>query len=143
MNLEDKIVEAINKTLRNPVYQTMKILNIKSILKSSNFVKKREGASAYLIVLHFVYMLVMNKKIATFMHQSEESLKKDSYYRLLQDSRYNWRKLLSLSTLKMLKLLHPLQDASQIKVLILDDTVEGKTGKYVEGSRDALWSNKD
>jgi len=143
MNLEDKIVEAINKTLRNPVYQTMKILNIKTILKSSNFVKKREGASVYLIVLHFVYMLVMNKKIATFMHQSEESLKKDSYYRLLQDSRYNWRKLLSLSTLKMLKLLHPLQDASQIKVLILDDTVEGKTGKYVEGSRDALWSNKE
>lgn len=83
MNLEDKIVEAINKTLKNPVYQTMKILNIKSILKSSNFVKKREGTSAYLIVLHFVYMLVMNKKIATFMHQSEESLKKDSYYRLL------------------------------------------------------------
>jgi hypothetical protein len=143
MNLEDKIVEAINKTLRNPVYQTMKILNIKTILKSSNFIKKREGVSAYLIVLHFVYMLVMNKKIATFMHQSEESLKKDSYYRLLQDSRYNWRKLLSLSTLKMLKLLHPLQDASQIKVLILDDTVEGKTGKYVEGSRDALWSNKE
>jgi len=143
MNLEDKIVEAINKTLRNPIYQTMKILNIKSILKSSNFVKKREGASAYLIVLHFVYMLVMNKKIATFMHQSDESLKKDSYYRLLQDSRYNWRKLLSLSTLKILKLLHPLQGASQIKVLILDDTVEGKTGKYIEGSRDALWSNKE
>ena len=43
----------------------------------------------------------------------------------------------------MLKLLHPLQDASQIKVLILDDSVEGKTGKYVEGSRDALWSNKE
>ena len=143
MNLEDKIVEAINKTLRNPVYQTMKILNIKSILKSSNFIKKREGVSAYLIVLHFVYMLVMNKKIATFMYQSEESLKKDSYYRLLQNSNYNWRKLLSLSTLKILKLLHPLQNASQIKVLILDDTVEGKTGKYIEGSRDALWSNKE
>ncbi len=143
MNLEDKIVEAINKTLRNPVYQTMKILNIKTILKSSNFIKKREGVSSYLIVLHFVYMLVMNKKIATFMHQSEESLKKDNYYRLLQNSRYNWRRLLSLSTIKILKLLHPLQDASQIKVLILDDTVEGKTGKYIEGSRDVLWSNKE
>jgi hypothetical protein len=143
MNLEDKIVEAINKTLRNPIYQTMKILNIKSILKSSNFIKNREGVSAYLIVLHFVYMLVMNKKIATFMKQSDESFKKDNYYRLLQNSRYNWRRLLSLSTLKILKLLHPLQDASQIKVLILDDTVEGKTGKHVEGSRDALWSNKE
>ncbi len=143
MNLEDKIVEAVNKTLRNPIYQTMKLLNIKTILKNANFTKKREGASVYLIVLHFVYMLVMNKKIATFMNQSNQSFKKDSYYRLLQNSRYNWRKLLSLSTIKILKLLHPLQSASRIKVLILDDTVEGKTGKYVEGSRDVLWSNKE
>ena len=58
-------------------------------------------------------------------------------------SRYKWRKLLSLSTRKILKLLHPLQNASRIKVLILDDTVEGKMGKYVEGSRDALWSKKE
>lgn len=28
-------------------------------------------------------------------------------------------------------------------MLIIDDTVEGKTGKYIEGSRDALWSNKE
>ena len=89
MNLEEKIVEAINKTLRNPVYQTMKLLKIKTILKSANFTKKREGVSTYLIVLHFVYMLVMNKKIATFMDQSNESFKKDSYYRLLQNSKYN------------------------------------------------------
>lgn len=28
-------------------------------------------------------------------------------------------------------------------MLILDDTVEGKTGKQIEGSREALWSNKE
>ena len=88
-------------------------------------------------------MLVMNKKISTFMNQSNDSLKKDTYYRLLQKSSYNWRKLLSLTNLKILKLLHKVQDSSSVKVLIIDDTVEGKTGKYVEGSRDALWSNKE
>ncbi len=121
----------------------MQLLNIKSILKSANFVKKREGVSPYLVILHFVYMLVMNKKISTFINQSEDSLKKDTYYRLLQNSSYNWRKLLSLTNLKILKKLHKVQDASLVKVLIIDDTVEGKTGKYVEGSRDALWSNKE
>ena len=40
-------------------------------------------------------------------------------------------------------MLHKVQDSSSVKVLIIDDTVEGKTGKYVEGSRDALWSNKE
>lgn len=143
MNLQEQIISAINTTLRNPIYQTLQLLNMRSILKSANFVKKREGIAPYLVVLHFVYMLVMNKKIATFMNQSNDSFKKDTYYRLLQNSSYNWRKLLSLSTLKILKLLHKVQDASQVKVFIIDDTVEGKTGKYVEGSRDGLWSNKE
>lgn len=143
MQLQEQIISAINTTLKNPIYQTMQLLNIKSILKSANFVKKREGVSPYLVVLHFVYMLVMNKKISTFIHQSNDSLKKDTYYRLLQNPSYNWRKLLSLTNLKILKLLHKVQDASSVKVLIIDDTVEGKTGKYVEGSRDALWSNKE
>ena len=119
------------------------MLNIKTILKSANFVKKREGVSPYLVVLHFVYMLVMNKKIATFMNQSNDSLKKDTYYRLLQNSNYNWRKLLSLTNIKILKLLHKVHNPQVVKVFIIDDTVEGKTGKYVEGSRDALWSNKE
>jgi IS4 transposase len=143
MQLQEQIISAIQTTLKNPIYQTMQLLNIKSILKNANFVKKREGVSPYLIVLHFVYMLVMNKKISTFINQSNESLKKDTYYRLLQNSSYNWRKLLSLTNLKILKLLHKVQDSSSVKVLIIDDTVEGKTGKYVEGSRDALWSNKE
>ena len=143
MQLQEQIISAIQTTLKNPIYQTMQLLNIKSILKSANFVKKREGVSPYLVILHFVYMLVMNKKISTFINQSEDSLKKDTYYRLLQNSSYNWRKLLSLTNLKILKKLHKVQDASLVKVLIIDDTVEGKTGKYVEGSRDALWSNKE
>ncbi len=143
MNLQEQVLLAINTTLKNPIYQTLQLLNIKSILKSANFVKKREGVAPYLVVLHFVYMLVMNKKIATFMHQSNESFKKDIYYRLLQNSSYNWRKLLSLSAFKILKLLHKVQDSTSVKVLIVDDTVEGKTGKYIEGSRDAIWSNKE
>ena len=142
MNLENQIVSAINDTLRNPIYETMKLLNIKSILKKSNFVKK-DGVGAYLVVLHFVYMLIMNKKISTFISQSDDSLKKDVYYRLLKNSNYNWRKLLSLTTLKILKLLHKVQDSSSVKVFIIDDTVEGKTGKKIEGSRDSLWSNKE
>ena len=39
-----------------------------------------------MVVLHFVYMLVMNKKISTFMNQSNDSFKKDVYYRLLTNA---------------------------------------------------------
>ena len=119
MQLQEQIISAIQTTLKNPIYQTMQLLNIKSILKSANFVKKREGVSPYLVILHFVYMLVMNKKISTFINQSNNSLKKDTYYRLLQNSSYNWRKLLLLTNLKILKKLHKVQDASLVKVCLL------------------------
>jgi len=39
--------------------------------------------------------------------------------------------------------LHKVQDATKTKVFIVDDTVEGKSGKHIEGSRDGLWSNKE
>ena len=120
----------------------MQLLNLKSILTKSNFTKK-EGVAVHMVVLHFVYMLVMNKKISTFMKQSNDSLKKDVYYRLLANSSYNWRSLLTLSAAKILSKLHKVQDAKSIKVFILDDTVEDKVGKNVEGSCDNLWSNKE
>ncbi len=142
MNIQEKITNIINDKLKNPIFKTMQVLNIKTILSQSKFTKK-DGVSVYMVVIHFVYMLVMNKKISTFSNQSDDSLKKDVYYRLLSNSNYNWRKLLSLSTLKILKLLHKVQDKKAVRVLIIDDTVEGKVGKDIEGSSDYLWSNKE
>lgn len=142
MQIESQIVNIINDKLKNPIYQTLQLLTIKTILSKSNFTKK-EGAQVHMVVLHFVYMLVMNKKIFTFMKQSNESFKKDVYYRLLANSSYNWRSLLSLSCVKLLSMLRKVQDAKAINVFILDDTVEGKVGKQVEGACDSLWSNKE
>ncbi len=85
----------------------------------------------------------MNKKIFTFMKQSNDSFKKDVYYRLLANSSYNWRSLLSLSSQKILSMLDKIQDSKAIKVFIIDDTVKDKVGKNVEGSCDSLWSNKE
>ena len=142
MEIQNKIINIINDKLKNPIYQTIQLLNLKTILRKSNFSKK-EGAEVHMVVLHFVYMLVMNKKIFTFRNQSNDSFKKDVYYRLLANSSYNWRSLLSLSSLKILSLLHKIQDAKAIKVFILDDTVEDKVGKNIEGSCDSIYSNKE
>ena len=57
------------------IYKTIQLLNIKDVLNKSNFTKK-EGVAIHLVVIHFVYMLIMNKKIATFMKQSDNSFKK-------------------------------------------------------------------
>ena len=77
------------------------------------------------------------------MKQSSDSYKKDVYYRLLKNSKYNWRKLLLLSSVKLISKLHILQKAADTRVLIIDDTVEIKRGKFIEGSCRNLWNNKE
>ena len=141
MQIKNQILDIINNNLKNPIYKTIQLLNMKSILKKSNFIKK-DGASLHLVILHFVYMLVMNKKISSYMKQSNDSYSKDVYYRLLNNTNYNWRKLLSLSSLKILSLLEKIR-STKLKVLILDDTIENKVGKVIEGSCDKLYSNKE
>ena len=56
MQIQEHIITAIDTTLKNPIYQTMLLLGIKTILKQANFIKKREGVVPYLLVLHFIYI---------------------------------------------------------------------------------------
>ena len=107
------------------------------------FIKKDIGKTPYLVILHFLYMFVINKKISSFMKYSNDSYKKDVYYRLLKNGKYNWRKLLLLTSIKLISKLHRLQKTMDTKVLIIDDTVEIKRGKFIEGSCKNHWSNKE
>ena len=77
------------------------------------------------------------------MKYSNDSYKKDVYYKLLKSSKYNWRELLLLTSVKLICKLHKLQNTTDAKVQIIDDTVEIKRGKYIEGSCRNLWNNKE
>src|SRR5574344_1001780 len=143
MELDNFIQTAMRRVLKNPILSILRDINFSSILKQSNFIKKDIGKSPYMIILHFLYMFIINKKISTFMKYSNDSYKKDVYYRLLKSSKYNWRKLLLLTSVKLICKLHKLQKTTDTKVLIIDDTVEIKRGKFIEGSCKNLWSNKE
>ena len=143
MELDNFIQTAMRRVLKNPILTVLKDINFSSILKQSNFIKRDIGVSPYLVTLQFLYMFIINKKISTFMKYSNDSFKKDVYYRLLKNEKYNWRKLLLLSSAKLIKRLHILQKTTDTKVLIIDDTVEIKRGKFIEGSCKNLWSNKE
>ena len=143
MRLDNFIQTSMNNVLKNPILSILRDINFSSILKQSNFIKRDIGKSTYLVILHFLYMFVINRKISSFMKYSNDSYKKDVYYRLLKDNRYNWRKLLLLTSVKLICKLHKLQKTTDTKVLIIDDTVEIKRGKFIEGSCKNLWSNKE
>lgn len=143
MGLDNYIESAMRGVLKNPVLAVLREIGIAKILRQSNFIKRDVGYPPYTILLHFVYMLVMNKRQSAFIRQSADAYGKDTYYRFLKSTRYNWRKLLLLSTHALIKKLSPLQKREEPRLLIIDDTVEPKRGKQIEGSCRHIYSNKE
>jgi len=143
MGLDNDIKYAMKDVLKNPILPVLREIKIGTILKQSNFVKRSTGYPVFAILLHFVYMLVMNKRQSSFVKQSDDAYAKDTYYRFIQSKRYNWRKLLLLSSQALISKVEPLQKNREAKLLIIDDTVEIKRGKQIEGSCKSLWSNKE
>lgn len=142
MAYENIISQALVKELKNPILDVLKAVKLTKLLKQSGFVKK-EGASPQNILLHFIYMLVMNYSIPLFIKRSKQSFHKDAYYRFLQDQRYHWHTLLQLITLQLINKVKTLHRGKRTEVFILDDTIEVKRGKYIEGVCDHLYSNKE
>lgn len=143
MELANYINYAMKSLLKNPILEVLQEIKITKILKQSNFVKRDIGYPPFQIILHFLYMLVMQKRQSSFIKQSSNAFGKDAYYRFIKDSRYNWRKLLLLSSTALLQKIKPLHKLSEHRLLIIDDTVEAKRGKFIEGSCKYIWSNKE
>ena len=143
MELENYIQTAMRSILKNPILEVLTEIKITKILKQSNFVKRNVGYPPFQIILHFVYMLVMNKRQSTFIKKSDSAFGKDAYYRFIKERRYNWRKFLILSATALLQRIKPLHKLGEHRLLIIDDTVEAKRGKHIEGCCKYIYSNKE
>ena len=62
MSIENFIVTAMNKVLKNLIGSVLQDINFGSILKPSNFIKRDIGVKPYIIILQFLYMFIINKK---------------------------------------------------------------------------------
>ena len=69
MELDKYIESALRGVLRNTILSLLKEIGITTILKQSNFTKRSIGVRPYLVLLHFVYMLVLHKRQS--FHQTE------------------------------------------------------------------------
>lgn len=143
MGLDNHIESAMKGLLKNPILSVLREIKITNILKQSNFSKRNTGYPVFVVLLHFIYMLVMNKRQSSFIKQSDDAYSKDTYYRFIQSKRYNWRKILLLSSKALLAKIEPLQKNREPTLLIIDDTVEIKRGKQIEGSCKSIWCNKE
>jgi hypothetical protein len=86
MSLDNSTLLAVSNLLKNPILSVFREINISKILKQSNFIKRDIGFAPFQIILHFIYMLVMNKRLSAFVKQSSDAYDKDTYYRFVKDT---------------------------------------------------------
>jgi hypothetical protein len=73
MGLDNYIESTVSQILKNPILTVLREIKIVKILKQSNFTKRSVGHAPFQILLHFVYMLVMNKRQSAFVKQSDNA----------------------------------------------------------------------
>lgn len=126
---------------------------IGKLLKQSNFLK--ESGFTCLELFKFLFLLVFGNKNLYQTLQKEDALDrpgKDTVYRFLNSSRFNWRKFLLLLGCGVVReKIDPLTKEDRVKVLIFDDSLYSRarskavellanvrdhaTGRYLRGFR--------
>jgi len=74
----------------------------------------------------FIFLLVFGKKnfYQTLQKEDTDRPGKDTVYRFLNSSRYNWRKFLLLLSSNLIQTkINPLTKEDRVKVLIVDDSL--------------------
>lgn len=99
---------------------------------------KQSGISAWDILKILFVLPFTNTSTINSLYTSKMSIdikgKKDTYYRLLENQKINWRNVLLLFVKRYLSLEVKFNNSSdEPKCLIFDDTEIAKTGKKIEG----------
>ena len=101
-----------------------KKLKIGNLMHKSNITKSC-GISAY-EVFHFLLLLAFQgKNLFRFLNSKhkDQAVSKNTYYRFLNETSYNWSKFLLLLAVKVTTTFDTLTRPARVKVLILDDSV--------------------
>jgi hypothetical protein len=151
---------ASEQQLTSKVDRFFKEQRMGTLLKQSNFFK--DCGFTCLELLKFIFLLVFGKKnlYQTLQKEDTDRPGKDTVYRFLNSSRYNWRKFLLLLSCRLIQTkVDPLTEEDRVKVFIFDDSLFSRarskaielfanvhdhtTGKYIRGFRMLTlgWSN--
>jgi hypothetical protein len=130
----DTIVPQDNKT-QDHISNFMKEHRVAEIMKRSNF-RKSKGISCTNVFRLIMLLVFTGKNLYRTMlvEAGDVQCKKDTVYRFLNSTRYNWRNfLLLLSSGIIQDFLKPLTDEQRKGVLVVDDSLFGRSrSKKVE-----------
>jgi len=128
-----KQIENQTVSIDTEINRAFQELKFRSLLKRSGITKSKGYATISLLFL-FVLLPFLKRKLTDFWSSSclenQIDAQKDTYYRLINHERFNWRKFVYFLALKVIA--HSNDTPLREKVLIADDSISAKTGKKIE-----------
>lgn len=113
-----------NENTQNLFSNTIKELQLGSLLRKSN-IKKSCGVSAFEVFQFLLLLVFQGKNLFRFLNSKhkDQAVSKNTYYRFLNETSYNWKRFLSLLSAKVISAFDRLTRPERVKVLILDDSI--------------------
>jgi len=116
-----------NNTIENTQNQfsnTIKELHIGKLLRKSNITKSC-GIPAFEVFQFLLLLVFKGKSLFRFLNSKhkDQAVSKNTYYRFLNETSYNWKKFLLLLAAKVTSSFDELTRPERVKVLILDDSI--------------------
>lgn len=115
---------AKNENTQNQFSNAIKELQIGKLLRKSN-IRKSCGISAYEVFQFLLLLVFQGKNLFRFLNSKykDQAVSKNTYYRFLNETSYNWSRFLLLLAVKVTALFDKLTRPERVQVLILDDSV--------------------
>ena len=113
-----------NEHTSNKFSEAIKELQIWKLLRQSNIVKSC-GVSAYEVFQFLLLLVFQGKNLYRFLNSKhkDQAVSKNTYYRFLNETSFNWNKFLLLLAVKVTSAFDVLTRPERVKVLVLDDSV--------------------
>ena len=113
-----------NENTQNQFSNAIRELHIGTILRKANITKSC-GISAYEVFQFLLLLVFQGKNLFRFLNskRKDQAVSKNTYYRFLNDTSFNWTKFLLLLAAKVTSMFSTLTKPQRVKVLVLDDSV--------------------
>lgn len=113
-----------NENTKNDFSKAIKELQIGKLLRRSN-ISKNCGISAFEVFQFLLLLVFQGKNLFRFLNSKHkvQAVSKNTYYRFLNETSYNWGRFLLLLAVKVTTVFHSLTRPERVNVLILDDSV--------------------
>ena len=113
-----------NENTQNQFSYAIRELQIGKLLRKANITKSC-GVSAYEVFQFLLLLVFQGKNLFRFLNskRKDQAVSKNTYYRFLNDTSFNWTRFLLLLSAKVTSAFSSLTRPERVKVLVLDDSV--------------------